>query len=110
MEVKVTSNKENALLERREIKFMIDQDGATSRRDDVKRELCKMLNLSPDSTIVVSINQGFGGKECSGTAHSYKDSKALEKYERKYLLDRVSKSAKKGGAAKEEAPAEEKKE
>jgi len=106
MELKITANTENKLLNRKEITFMVEQDNSTAKRDELTKELCKKLSLNPDSTIIVRIDQGFGRKESSGVAHSYQSKEQLEKYEPKHVLSKVNKkSVKKEGA--EEPKAEE---
>ncbi len=105
MELKILSNNENRLLNRKEIEFSVDQESSTANRTDLTKELCKKLNLSPESTLIVRIDQGFGKKESRGMAHSYQTKEALERYEPKHILERISKKAGKKAAA-EEKPAE----
>jgi small subunit ribosomal protein S24e len=105
MELKIISNNENKLLNRKEITFEVEQDSSTATREVLTKELCKKLNLSPEATLIVRIDQGFGQKHSSGIAHSYKDKETLEKYEPKHILTRISKKAAK--ANKEEPKAEE---
>ncbi|MGD0729485.1 MAG: hypothetical protein ABR981_05405 [Candidatus Micrarchaeaceae archaeon] len=107
MEMKILSNNENKLLNRKEIKFWVLQDSSTVRKEDIKKEICKKLNLSPENTIVVRIDQGFGTKESSGIAHSYETKELLEKYESKRLQARIAKKAAK--SEKKEEPKQEEK-
>jgi small subunit ribosomal protein S24e len=109
MELKIDSNKENKLLNRKEITFTVDQDNSTVRKDDLTRELCKKLSLNPEATLIVRIDQGFGSKQSSGVAHSYATKEMLDKFEPKHVLARIAKkAAKKAGAEpKAEVPAEE---
>lgn len=112
MELKIISNNENALLNRKEIRFEAVQEGSTVRKDELKKELCKRLNLHPDSTIIVRIDQGYGVKECSGIAHAYQSKEMLEKYESKRLVARIAKktgkSEQKDAEPKADAPEEKK--
>jgi small subunit ribosomal protein S24e len=116
MEVSILSDTNNPVMNRREINFSVVQEGKTASREEIKTEICKKLNLSPDATIVTQIDQEFGVRRCSGTAHSYKSREILEKAEPRYLLARLTKRAKKGeaGAAapqgEKEAPKEAKEE
>jgi len=110
MELKIESNVENHMLGRKEIRFSLIQDDPTPKKEEIKRELCKMLNLHPDSTIIVKVNQQYGYKESEGLAHSYKTKELLEKSEPKFILKRLSKGKKEGEAPKEEPKQEEKKE
>jgi ribosomal protein S24E len=91
MELKINSNQENRLLNRREIMFSVEQDGSTPSKVELVKEICKKLNLSPDSTIIVRVDQGFGRKESSGVAHSYSDRKLMEKSEPKHITARSGK-------------------
>lgn len=109
MEVSIMSDTNNPVMDRREIKFSVVQEGKTASRDEIKTEICKKLNLSPDATIITEIDQEFGVRRCSGSAHSYKSKEALEKAEPRYLLARLVKRDKKKEAPqepKEEAKAE----
>ncbi len=101
MELKILSSNENKLLNRREIIFSVVQDSSTANRTDLTKELCKKLNLHPDSTIIVRIDQGFGHKESSGFAHAYQSKEMLEKYEQKSILARIAKKAAKHAGAGE---------
>jgi ribosomal protein S24E len=94
MEIKVTSDSNNALLNRREIGFYVLSENATPSRDSVKVELCKKLSLSPEATIVVNMSQEFGVKRCECTAHTYKDEATLKKLEPKHIQERLVKKEK----------------
>jgi ribosomal protein S24E len=113
MELKIISNTENKAFSRRDILFSVLQDSGTSKRSDVHTELCKALNLKPESTVVVKMEQRFGAKESSAVAHSYDTKELMERYEPHYLLDRISGTKRKHaqpGAAKQgkkEAPKKE---
>jgi ribosomal protein S24E len=88
MDLSITSNKENKTIGRKEIEFSVFADAGV-KRDDLKAELCKKLNISPASTIVVRIDSGFGSKMSTGIAHSYNDEATLKKYESRRLLERL---------------------
>lgn len=114
MEVEITKDNNNAVIGRREIEVSIIQDDRTPSRDEVKKEVCKKLNLSPDSTIVVNLGQMYGLRQCTALLHSYPNSDSMKKFEHSYLFERHEKREKKAAAkaAGGEAPApkEEKKE
>ncbi len=88
MDLNITSNKDNKTIGRKEIEFSVFADSGV-KRDDLKAELCKKLNLSPNSTIIVRIDSGFGSKMSTGIAHSYASEEALKKYENRGLLERL---------------------
>ncbi|MDE1868732.1 MAG: 30S ribosomal protein S24e [Candidatus Micrarchaeota archaeon] len=110
MELHVTSETTNNLLKRKEIKFSISEDNATVSKAEIHRELCKKLNISPESTIIVSVNQAFGARQSAGIAHSYHSKEEMEKTEPKHVLNRFI--GKKGEAqpAKDEKKEEKKEE
>lgn len=110
MEIEVKKDTNNAVVGRREIEFWLMQDDKTPAKEDVKKELCKKLNLHPDATIIVKIDQSYGVKRASGLAHSYKDAEAMKKNEHEYLFEREVAKAKRKEKAEGAAPKEEKKE
>ena len=114
MEINVSEDRENTVAGRREIEFYISDENITPSKEEAKKALCKKLNLAPDNTVIVRLDQVFGTKKTNAVAHSYKDQKMLKMMEPSYLEERVERKAKKaakkaeGGAA--EAPKAEKKE
>ncbi|MCL4411385.1 hypothetical protein M1329_00390 [Candidatus Marsarchaeota archaeon] len=108
MELRITEDKENKLIGRREVEFVIDGEVSTPPTSEVAKELCKKLNLNPDNTIVTSIRQQFGLRRAVCTAHSYSDKRAMERYERRHIAARATKRSSKGAKnAAEEAPSQE---
>lgn len=95
MELKIISDNEDKLLSRREIKFVVEDQSSTTDRYELTKEICKKLNINPEFTLVVRIDQGFGNKESSGIAHSYKSKELLEKFEPAHIISRIKKSEEK---------------
>jgi ribosomal protein S24E len=91
MEMNITSDSNNKALDRREIEFSVVQDAATVDKGEIKKELCKRLNLNPDSTIINSLKQEFGVRRCSGMANSYRSKEEMERLEPAYIIKRLSK-------------------
>ena len=114
MEVTVVSDSNNAMLGRREITFSVAQDDRTVSKEELKKELCKKLNLAPELTVITRIDQRFGARQSRGAAHSYKSKEDLERMEPRHIIARLTKKEKKGegGEASQRAqePAAEKKE
>lgn len=102
MEINVTSNKENKLLNRREIDFYVIQDGSTPSKNEIKTELCKKLNLDPESVMVVRVDQTTGLRQARGIAHAYSSKEQVEKFEPVHLVNRMK------GIKGAKAPAEKK--
>ncbi len=114
MEINIVKDSKNAVADRREIEFTITQEDRTPSKAEVSKELCKKLNLSPEATVVVRMDQEFGTRMTRAVAHSYPNADALKKVECAYLFERVvtkaKKAAKKAGEQEAPAPKEEKKE
>src|SRR5437016_6312857 len=102
MKIEIVSDTENNLLKRKEIRFSIMEDNGTVKKSDALAELSKSLNLSPESTIIVRLDQSFGARQCFGVAHSYKTREELERIEPKYLLSRGKPKEPKAPEAKKE--------
>jgi len=99
MEVTITSDTENVLLNRRELQFSIAFNGATPSRKMVHAKLAAMLNAQKDQVVIGSLNNRFGLTQISGDARVYSSSEELKKIEPEYLLKR--------GAVEEEETSEE---
>ncbi len=108
MDIEITQQKENALLNRTEVSFSIASGGATPSRKHVKEALCTKLGADPKLVIIDAINQGFGIAMVKGMAKVYKDEKSL-KIEEAYKIGRETGEKKKPGAKKEAAKTAEKK-
>jgi len=102
MEIKISSDNNNKLFKRREIGFMIIGEDKTPSALEVRKELCKKLNISPDATLIKELEQAFGEKLCKGIAVSYESAEALQKNEQKHKLGRRAKAEEKANKPKEE--------
>ena len=103
MDMKITSNFENRLLNRKEIKFQVIYSGKTPTKEELKQMLCKTLNLSPSTTVIVNVSQVYGMMASDGLAHSYANANDMA-IEPKHFAAREEKKAKKAGGAEEEKP------
>jgi len=78
MEIEILNEKENPLLNRKEIKFRILYEGATPRIKEVRKKLISVLNSKDKLTIVDSIRSTFGGRVAGGYAKVYKDEESMK--------------------------------
>ncbi len=110
MDVEIISSKDNKLLDRKEINAIVQFEGATPARKELREAVSTKIGLNPDLTILNSVVNEFGVKKIRLLAHSYKDMKKLMEVEPEYLRKRdgvgVPKEEKKE-KPKEEAPKEE---
>jgi len=87
MDLEIKSDKENKLMERREIDFEVKYIGMTPKSKDIAIELAKKVNSKPE-LIIKKMKNVFGRQILMGTAYVYKDEKARDKYTPKYILKR----------------------
>ena len=107
--MEVVNNFENKLLERREVKVVIESDGPTVSRDKVKAELAKKFKAKEDMIIIDSINSNFGSLDVEVNANIYSKKDVLERLTPKHILNRNTKApVKEEEAPAPAAPAEEK--
>ncbi len=111
MELEIIKDRKNDVVGRREIDFYVMQESRTPSIGEVKVEICKKLNLSPDSTVITNLSQSFGARQSRGSARSYPSVEAMKRFEKGFLFNRIEKKAKKasGGAAPKAEKKEEKK-
>ncbi|MCL7411064.1 MAG: 30S ribosomal protein S24e [Methanosarcinaceae archaeon] len=88
MDINITEDKNNALLNRREIKFTVKFEGPTPSRNDVKGKLVAMLNVSLDLMIIQKMDSVYGMQELSGYAKIYEDAARMTQVERDYSIKR----------------------
>ncbi len=77
MKIEVLKEKENHLLNRKEINFKVVFEGGTPNIKDVRKELVGSLHASDKLTVVDSMMPAFGKKSLKGYAKVYKDEKSM---------------------------------
>jgi small subunit ribosomal protein S24e len=104
-DLKITGDRRNELLKRRELSFALGYTGSTPSRSDVMGKVCAILSLDEKKVVLDSVKTRFGERRMEGTARVYDDEEMLRKTERPYLMDRGRPKAAKEGSAVE-APKE----
>ena len=88
MDVEILSQRENPLLQRKEVKFRIAYAGAGSPgRQDVRNKLIAMLDAKKDLTILDYLKPEYGRQASVGYVKIYENADAL-KVEPKHQLKR----------------------
>jgi small subunit ribosomal protein S24e len=105
MELKLLSQFENPLLQRKEIKVVAIFEAATPSREEIKTEVCKKFNLPEETTVIRKVFQEKGIKRAICLLNVYNSKEAMLQIESQYLLERKKKKKEKA-----EEKAEEKKE
>ena len=88
MEINITKDWDNTLLDRKEITFNISHTGATPSRDEIKNKLVAQLNSRHELVIVDKIRTEYGTQNTTGYAKIYSDVDRANEIENKYVLER----------------------
>ena len=112
MEIEIEEKRENPLLYRKEIRFVVIHEGeGTPSRAIVKEELAKKLKEKTGNIIIDHIRSHFGSQKSIGYAKVYKSLDDAKKIEPEYIIKRnFETKEKKEGETKEEAEKGEEKE
>ena len=121
MELEITEQNDNPLLNRQEVKVVIKHsEDSTPRRNQVIKNLSEQLKAKRELVIIDHLKNAYGKTETHGYAKIYSDKESLTRIETKPSMDRhkdidshssESKEEKAPSTEKaEEAPAEEAKE
>ena len=95
MDIKIQSQKENKLLERKEVAALVSFVGPTPKRTDIKNDLCAKMGVALDVAVIRDIEPIFGVKQLKILAHVYKDAEKLKKTEARHVLVRYGLAEKK---------------
>ena len=101
MELNITNEVQNPVLERKEIEFEINT-AVTPSREEIKRKLAALKNAKEELIVIKYARQLFGEHRVVGKAHIYKSAEMLKRVEPKYLLERGKKKEKSTEAQKTE--------
>jgi len=111
MELDIKNKRENPLLNRTEVQFVVHHPNSpTPKRNNVREELSKAMKVPKDRVVVDHMNSHFGVHETQGYAKIYKSKEEAMNVEREYLLKRnklEEKAEKKDKPDDEDAPQEE---
>ena len=99
MEFVFNKEGENKLLNRTELEFVINYEGATPSRKEILGKLCALRNVPTENCVIDSLKSEFGKQEILAKARIYVDAEALKATELDYLVQRNSSEVK----AEEEA-------
>ena len=82
MNIEILEKRKNGLLGREEIRFRVDHDGATPKREEVVKKLVSILGAEEKLLIMDSLKTGHGKREAMGYAKIYDDEETLKDVER----------------------------
>ncbi len=92
MEIKIISQKDNALLKRKEVEFTISQGPKekTPQRLDVKKALAIELKIGDEAIFVKKMHTKTGTNTTQGVANVYQSVDQAKKVEPEYVRKRNS--------------------
>ncbi|AKB29821.1 SSU ribosomal protein S24e [Methanosarcina siciliae T4/M] len=88
MDIKILKDKNNSLLNRRELDFIVKYEGSTPSRSDVRNKLAAMLNAPLELLVVQKIKTEYGMQESKGYAKLYAEEARMKQVEQEYVLKR----------------------
>ena len=91
MDIKVTEEKNNPLLQRREVKFSVSHNLGTPSRQEIKDKLAAYLNAKPELVIIEQMRSQFGRRETRGYAKIYETAERLKSVETEHIIQRNEK-------------------
>jgi small subunit ribosomal protein S24e len=103
-DLKITGDRRNELLKRRELSFTLGYTGSTPSRSEVMGKVCAILNLDEKKVVLDSVKTRFGERKMVGSARVYDDEETLKKTEQGYLMARGKPKAAPEGAEPVAAP------
>ena len=78
MDFEITEKKDNPLLERKEIKFVVSYEGVTPPFKKIREELVQHLKSDGKLTVLDGVYQEFGEHKSKGYAKVYKNAEAMK--------------------------------
>ena len=89
MELEITEQNDNPLLNRQEIKVVIKHnESSTPRRNQVIKNISEQLKANRELVIIDHLKNSYGKTETHGYAKIYSDKESLSKIETKPSLER----------------------
>lgn len=95
MNLNIISEKENNLLQRKELALTIQYDKATPTRKEIREAVSSKLSANPETVFIRNITSKFGIKEIDALIHIYFSKEAGLKTEPWHILVRDNMAEKK---------------
>ncbi len=111
MEIKITEERTNPLLARKEYRVEIAHARESSpKRAEVRKEFAKAVSLPADRIVIERLEAQYGVPLSRGVIHAYDSDKGAKATVRHHILVRNGLAEKKGAKSATPPPAAEKKE
>ena len=87
--LKIIEEKDNKLIERKEIKFIVDHLGnPTPSRLEIRSKLSAILDANPETLFIIKTETEYGIGRTKGLAHLYDTLERAKAIESKYIIER----------------------
>ncbi len=98
MELKITSQKEQNLLSRKEILADLSFDAAVPSRNELKKEIALKIGIPENLIIIRKIENDYGYKKAKVLAYAYEKEEDLKRIESRAALEKGMPKQKKAAA------------
>ncbi len=88
MQIEVTNEENNTVLNRKELKVKVLHPAGTPSRMEVKEAVAAQFNVSPDLVIVDNMKTSFGKKETAAYVKIYESADIAHHVEREHIIKR----------------------
>ncbi len=88
MQIEVTEEKTNTVLDRKELKVKVLHPAGTPSRVEVKDAVAAQFKVSPELVIVDNMKTAFGKKETAAYVKIYTSAETVREVEREHILKR----------------------
>ena len=81
MNLKITEQKENLLLGRKEVHAQLDYDTATPAKEELRQQLSKSMKVDAELLIIKHIYPSVGNKSAAVLIYQYHDKQQMQRIE-----------------------------
>jgi small subunit ribosomal protein S24e len=88
LDIKIIEEKNNPLLNRREIVFKVDHESATPSRKSIVDRIAATMNSKEGLVVIDNLKTEFGKRETIGYAKIYETEERAKQVERPHITER----------------------
>jgi small subunit ribosomal protein S24e len=88
LDIKIIEEKNNPLLNRREVVFRVDHESATPSRKSIVDRIAATMNSKEGLVIIDNLRTEFGKRETIGYAKIYETEERAKQVERPHITER----------------------
>jgi len=88
LDIEIIKEKENPLLDRKEINFILSHTGPTPSRDEIKKKIVAQYNSQYELVMVDKLSSEYGNQQTIGYAKIYSNLQRISEIENKHIIER----------------------